>query len=885
MHGGVSGGGGGGAYKKDPLEELVSAGPSQQNWKSIGIALLVIGGVIGLIALSVYTLKEDDLGKRIKGDRIRLNDIVDSSFRPRTFNGTWISGSKLIFASPGGGGVSILDVASGETKNLMSNSTFRQLNSQTFFTSPDLEYVIIPFNKNSVFRHSYTAQYALYSVKSSSHVVLTLSPSEVDPAKQKDRFQLAMWVPNGGHALVVVYKNDIHYIADVERPESFVRVTSSGKNGVFFNGIPDWLYEEEILTSNSAIWFSSTVSSNSKMVYGTFDDTEVGQVNYNEYGGSEFPEGKRDLRDPPPYPELRSLRYPKVGTENPKASLSVVTLSDISSKKTLTPPESIRAQGDFYFSSVVWVTSRVVAVTWLNRAQNISVVSKCSEPEYNCEEIHLERTFDRKGWIDISKGPPTFSADGSQMLLIHPMRHSPATGYFPQLAQKKADVTTVAGEKEPTALTHGTFYVTKIVAWDEVRHLVYFIGTLSGFPGVRHLLRVGDLLASEETKPMLCITCEGEGYVTTHDDEVKSNDDSGTSGQPECQFNDVAMSPSMEYIVQICHGPNVPYTRILALNQNNSRSTVQGLRMLDANSDLRDLIEVTAMPKVKHLVLPLPGTRTAARIMLLLPPGMVEAVDGEEEEFRFPLVVNVYGGPGSQNVDSRFGVEWSHYLASALDFVVAHMDVRGTGFSGEEFMHAVHHQLGAIEAGDSMRVVRHLIDNVPYVDPSRVAVWGWSYGGTVASRMLALDVDNSLKCAIAVAPVTKWELYDSAYTERFMGLPSYNDNWKGYRESDITEMAERFVGKSLFLIHATADKNVHFQQSMVLAKRLVAANVTFRQQIYADGFHDLLRGPNSAHPLTSMEKFLSSSKGCLGPLPNFFTEECLEDGDCFRDRS
>ena len=108
-------------------------------------------------------------------------------------------------------------------------------------------------------------------------------------------------------------------------------------------------------------------------------------------------------------------------------------------------------------------------------------------------QIHLERTFDRKGWIDISKGPPTFSADGSQvkclfshenyvidycpasinqMLLIHPMRHSPATGYFPQLAQKKADVTTVAGEKEPTALTHGTFYVTKIVAWDEVRHLV-----------------------------------------------------------------------------------------------------------------------------------------------------------------------------------------------------------------------------------------------------------------------------------------------------------------------------------------------------------------------------------------------------------------------------
>ena len=80
----------------------------------------------------------------------------------------------------------------------------------------------------------------------SSHVVLTLSPSEVDPAKQRDRFQLAKWVPGGsGRALAVVYRNDIYYIADVERPESFVRVTSGGKGGVVFNGIPDWLYEGE----------------------------------------------------------------------------------------------------------------------------------------------------------------------------------------------------------------------------------------------------------------------------------------------------------------------------------------------------------------------------------------------------------------------------------------------------------------------------------------------------------------------------------------------------------------------------------------------------------------------------------------------------------------
>ena len=87
-------------------------------------------------------------------------------------------------------------------------------------------------------------------------------------------------------------------------------------------------------------------------------------------------------------------------------------------------------------------------------------------------------------------------------------------------------------------------------------------------------------------------------------------------------------------------------------------------------------------------------------------------------------------------------------------------------------------------------------------------------------------------CATDLRPwyPLKHLVLDSAYTERFMGLPSYNDNWKGYRESDLTEMADRFRGRNLFLIHATGDKNVHFQHSMVLAKRLVAANITFRQQ-------------------------------------------------------
>ena len=93
-----------------------------------------------------------------------------------------------------------------------------------------------------------------------------------------------------------------------------------------------------------------------------------------------------------------------------------------------------------------------------------------------------------------------------------------------------------------------------------------------------------------------------------------------------------------------------------------------------------------------------------------------------------------YGGPGSQDVSSRWSLDWDHYLASARDFVVAHMDVRGSGFAGDDFKHAVFRRLGSVEVKDSLRVLKHLLKEFDFIDSSKVAVWGWSYGGYLAAR-------------------------------------------------------------------------------------------------------------------------------------------------------
>lgn len=154
-----------------------------------------------------------------------------------------------------------------------------------------------------------------------------------------------------------------------------------------------------------------------------------------------------------------------------------------------------------------------------------------------------------------------------------------------------------------------------------------------------------------------------------------------------------------------------------------------------------------------------------------------------------------------------------------------------------------------MEVADQIEVTEYLRDSLHFVDKRRVAVWGWSYGGFVASLALASE-KAVFHCAIAVAPVTNWKLYgkcpttskylrvlirpqfaDSAYTERYMGLPNVTDNYKGYEEADVSKKAAMFKDKMLYLVHGTADDNVHLQQSMALVRALAETGTLFRQQV------------------------------------------------------
>lgn len=255
-----------------------------------------------------------------------------------------------------------------------------------------------------------------------------------------------------------------------------------------------------------------------------------------------------------------------------------------------------------------------------------------------------------------------------------------------------------------------------------------------------------------------------------------------------------------------------------------------------------------------------------ATVRLLLPPGL-----RDEEVLKYPFLLNVYGGPGSQQVTERFRINWGHYLASRKGVVYGMVDGRGSGLQGDRRLHQVYRRLGTVEVEDQLRVARYLKNELPFISAEHTAIWGWSYGGYVAAMALANGgpgfsgnvtphsgagdegvAPPVFQCGISVAPVTSWLYYDSAYTERYMGLPS--DNMAGYERADLIRIASRIMGKKFFLVHGTADDNVHFQHSMMLAKELTKQGVMYRTQVYPDERHALSQV--TPHLYEAMEEFL-----------------------------
>uniref|UniRef100_A0A3Q3EZL2 Dipeptidyl-peptidase 4 n=1 Tax=Labrus bergylta TaxID=56723 RepID=A0A3Q3EZL2_9LABR len=666
------------------------------------VLLGVFGLTVVVVLIAVPTavfLNEEKANTNQKS--FTLEDVFNSTLKPKSYSMRWISGG-------------------------------RQFVIRYLISKKDYDMVFLSLS-NQLWRHSFTASYSLYDRETSTFLTTSDIPDEV---------QYFAWAPEG-NKLAYVWRNNVYVKTSPGSPPQ--QVTFNGEENLIFNGHPDWVYEEEMFSSNQGLWWSP---GGKYVAYIESNDREVHTIKYTWYGENQ-------------YPTTVSIPYPKPGTPNPIVKLFVVDTDNTTDISEVIVP-ALFSSSDHYLATVNWVSDERIAVQWLKRVQNHLILQI-----YN---------FSVSSWVplevkhDFSPPEPVFAADRNSYYLL-------------------------MSDKNGYKHIHHVNNVGKNVS-------------LSESPRGRNVYKKN----SKETKCLTCAVRDGE-----------------------CQYNSAYFSHNASFYRMSCSG------QLYFLSVFLFFSFIEIL-VLEDNTDFTSQILEIQMPTMRRDSIKLGGKNLWYQ--MYLPPGF-------DKSKKYPLLIDVYAGPCSQKTDFAYRVGWSTYLASTEKIIVASFDGRGSGYQGDELMHAIYKRLGTYEVEDQITAAREFI-KMGFIDKDRVAIWGWSYGGYVTSMALGAG-SGVFKCGMAVAPVSKWKYYDSIYTERYMLEPSQNSHY--YDNSTVTERAKHFHSVQYLLVHGTADDNVHFQQAAEISEALVDEQVDFEAMWYTDKDHGL-GGSAYQHVYTHMSHFL-----------------------------
>ena len=493
------------------------------------------------------------------------------------------------------------------------------------------------------------------------------------------------------------------------------------------------------------------------------------------------------------YPQDYRFKYPKAGEPNSKVSVSVYHLSEQTTTKL-----DIGTDPDSYIPRVQWTTdNNVLSIIRLNRLQNQLDILHADAATGASKVILTEKS---DTYVDINYNDDlTYLNDGQ-----HVVYTSEQSGY------KHIYLYTIEG-KPVRQITQGNWEVSELVDIDEERDLVYYLSTE----------------VSPRERQFYSISLEGKK-------KKRLSEEPGT--------HSVEFSPNYRYYVD--RYSSLEHPLIVNLHQAPSGKFI---RMLEDNKALQEEVAQYTWGTREAIEVPISDT-------VKLNGYLIKPHDFDSTK-HYPLLMYVYGGPGSQLVvDQWLGDReaWFHVLAQE-GYLVACVDNRGTGGRGRDFSHMTYGQLGKYEVQDQIASARYLGER-PYIDADRIGIWGWSYGGYMASLSLFLGNDV-FKTGIAVAPVTSWRFYDTVYTERYLQTPQLNE--QGYDQYSPLTHADKLRGNFL-LIHGTGDDNVHFQNAVTLQNSLIAANKQFDSFYYPNRNHSIYGGNTRLHLFRMMTDFLTA---------------------------
>lgn len=490
------------------------------------------------------------------------------------------------------------------------------------------------------------------------------------------------------------------------------------------------------------------------------------------------------------YPGAYTYKYPKAGEANSKVSVHTF---DIKSK--VTRKMKLPLDPDGYIPRIRFTQDAAkLAIMTLNRNQNRFDLYFADPRSTLCKLVLRDESpyyINESVFDNIMFYPQNFSfiseKDGYSHLYWYSM-----------------------GGNLVKQVTKGKFEVKRFIGWDAATNTFYF--------------------ESNEESPLRTAV-----YKTDKKGgRIKLSEKAGT--------NSAIFSSNLKYFMNTYSNLQTP--AVITLNDNTGKV----LKTLVTNQKLKETLAQYQLPKKELFTF-----RTSQGTELN--GWMIKPADFNESK-KYPVLLYQYSGPGSQEVvdkwgigGDRGGIGWDAYMASK-GYVIVCVDGRGTGGRGAEFAKCTYLNLGVKEAQDQVETAKHMAAQ-PYVDKSRIGIWGWSFGGYMTIMSMS-EGTPIFKAGAAVAAVTDWRFYDTVYVERFMRTPQQNA--EGYKAGSAFTRAANLNGR-LLLVHGMADDNVHFQNCAEYSECLVQADKQFDMQVYTNRNHGIYGGNTRYHLFTRLTEF------------------------------